>query len=87
MHQDGYGTVDSGHYVVSGYNEVVMLCRLPQQHKEEACKILFSSTGASSKVKQPEFDLTSINIGSHDDGWERPDWPHINTIEQWKAMK
>ena len=40
LHQDGNGTVDSGHCVLSGYNEVVMLRRLTERHKEHACKML-----------------------------------------------
>lgn len=33
FHQDGTGTVDSGHSCLTGYNEVVMLRRLPENHK------------------------------------------------------
>jgi hypothetical protein len=40
LHQDGHGTVDSGHLLVSGYNEVVMLRRLPERHKVAACQSL-----------------------------------------------
>ena len=40
FHQDGNGTVDSGHYCLSGYNEVVMLRRLPERHKAEAARLL-----------------------------------------------
>lgn len=34
MHQDGRGTVDSGHVVLSGYNDVVKLRRIPERHKQ-----------------------------------------------------
>ena len=40
FHQDGFGTVDSGHLCISGYNEVVMLRRLPERHKEHALSLL-----------------------------------------------
>ena len=40
LHQDGHGTVDSGHTVISGYNEVVMLRRLPEIHKIKACMMM-----------------------------------------------
>jgi hypothetical protein len=40
LHQDGHGTCDSGHLALSGDNEVVMLRRLPERHKVEACKHL-----------------------------------------------
>ena len=39
-HQDGHGTVDSGHSNLSGYNEVVMLQRLPGCHKLNACALI-----------------------------------------------
>ena len=44
-HQDGRGGVDSGHIVIEGYNEVVMLQRMPEEHKWRAISIL---TGLSN---------------------------------------
>ncbi len=40
LHQDGHGTVDSGHTVLAGYNEVVMLRRLTERHKRNACSMV-----------------------------------------------
>jgi hypothetical protein len=40
FHQDGHGTVDSGHLCLSGYNEVIILRRLTETHKKNAMKIL-----------------------------------------------
>jgi hypothetical protein len=40
FHQDGHGTVDSGHFCMSGYNEVVILRRLTERHKKHALWIL-----------------------------------------------
>lgn len=40
VHQDGHGTVDSGHLCLTGYNEVVMLRRLPERHKIHALELL-----------------------------------------------
>jgi len=34
--QDGHGTVDSGHACLNGYNEAIMLRRLPEEHKINA---------------------------------------------------
>jgi hypothetical protein len=39
-HQDGHGTVDSGHLCLAGYNEVVMIRRLSQRHKLHALALL-----------------------------------------------
>jgi hypothetical protein len=40
LHQDGNGTVDSGHQCLTGYNEVLMLRRMPESHKTNAICIL-----------------------------------------------
>ncbi len=40
FHQDGHGTVDSGHFCCMGYNEVVMLTRMDEAHKKHALHIL-----------------------------------------------
>ena len=40
FHQDGHGTVDSGHVCLSGYNEVIMLRRMPEENKLHAMSIL-----------------------------------------------
>jgi hypothetical protein len=40
FHQDGHGTVDSGHSCLTGYNEVIMLRRLPECHKRQACQLI-----------------------------------------------
>lgn len=40
FHQDGHGTVDSGHQCLQGRNDVVMLRRMDEQHKLNALKIL-----------------------------------------------
>jgi hypothetical protein len=40
FHQDGHGTVDSGHLCLSGYNEVIMLRRMSEEHKQNAIYIL-----------------------------------------------
>ena len=44
FHQDGHGTVDSGHSCLNGYNEVVMLRRLPECHKRQACQLIPSTS-------------------------------------------
>ncbi len=45
VHQDGHGTVDSGHLCLTGYNEVVMLRRLPERHKINALALLRGEGG------------------------------------------
>lgn len=40
FHQDGHGTVDSGHQCLAGYNEVIMLRRMTEAHKQKAIYIL-----------------------------------------------
>lgn len=57
--QVGHGTVDSGHTCMSGFNEVVMLRRLPEEHKQHALSCLpfhgqhdlYNSPRESQKVR------------------------------------
>ena len=49
FHQDGHGTVDSGHLCLSGFNEVVMLRRLPERHKMHALALLKGKEGVGSR--------------------------------------
>jgi hypothetical protein len=83
MHQDGHGTVDSGHSNLSGYNEVVMLRRLPECHKRKACQLIpTEATDGTSRKQQAQNILFRL---PHDDG--RNDkllWPKVATIEAWK---
>lgn len=51
FHQDGHGTVDSGHLCISGYNEVVLLRRLTERHKKHALMILTGDFGGENKRK------------------------------------
>ena len=87
LHQDGHGTVDSGHYVVAGYNEVVMLRRMPERHKQNACKMIPRRVGVSSNSQRDYDSLYSLPHGDKADQGDRPDWPHNKTVEDWKAMK
>ena len=40
LHQDGHGTVDSGHLYISGCNEVVIFRRMSEERKKHALSIL-----------------------------------------------
>lgn len=75
FHQDGFGTVDSGHLCLTGYNEVVMLRRLPEEHKRNAANILKSADLRDALYDEP-----------HSDG-EKPSWPDHDMIEECRNMK
>lgn len=77
LHQDGHGTVDSGHTNINGYNEVVMLRRLPERHKQYASKLLFSEYDALYGLPH--------NDAAHEQG-KRSSWPRNEVIAEWKAM-
>jgi len=79
FHQDGHGTVDSGHLCLSGYNEVVMLRRLTERHKYHALRLL---TGASDS-KKTLYDLPHRDQGGDE---IRRDWPTAVSIEECKRM-
>jgi hypothetical protein len=78
FHQDGHGTVDSGHWCMTGYNEVVMLRRLTERHKCHAVKLLTGTTDSYATL----YGLP------HRDGnmAGQPDWPSSNAIDQCKRM-
>ena len=82
FHQDGFGTVDSGHLCLSGYNEVVMLRRLPEDHKRNALNFLHDHK-RSKDFKNSDAFLYGL---PHSDG-EKPPWPNHDTINEWKRMK
>ena len=89
FHQDGHGTVDSGHTCLSGYNEVVMLRRMPEVHKLRALDILtmHSTNKGSNKKNSPKKKYDALYGLPHGDGFtNRPDWPSCEVIYQWREM-
>lgn len=44
FHQDGHGTVDSGHQCLTGFNEVILLRRLTEARKSHALLLLQGNT-------------------------------------------
>ena len=82
FHQDGHGTVDSGHQCLSGYNEVVMLRRMPEEHKQRALYIL---NDQAKKKKRSKYD--GLYGLPHGDGLgAKPDWPTTDAIEECRRM-
>ncbi|KAL7537548.1 hypothetical protein ACHAXR_007900, partial [Thalassiosira sp. AJA248-18] len=65
FHQDGHGTVDSGHLCLSGYNEVVMLRRLTERHKCHALQLLTETSDSHSTLYglPHRDDLVCASIG------------------------
>ena len=85
MHQDGHGTVDAGHSCLSGYNEVVMLRRLPECHKRKACQLV--PLKLSDDTQQKNQALNILYRLPHDDGrHDKLMWPETDTIESWKEL-
>lgn len=80
FHQDGFGTVDSGHLCLSGFNEVVMLRRLPEEHKRKALEIFTSNNGIPTNNYDALYGLP------HSDG-VKPPWPDQNMIAECERMK
>jgi hypothetical protein len=71
IHQDGNGTVDSGHFCYKGFNEVCMLKRGTEKEMKEAEEIL---------VGTGDYDSTQ----PHYDG-KKPHWPTTEAIEKCKT--
>jgi hypothetical protein len=73
FHQDGQGTVDSGHLCLEGYNEVVMLRRMNDAHMDRALAIL--NCNPSQKLGH-----------AHNEG-KKPLWPDHQAIKNCKKSK
>ena len=83
FHQDGHGTVDSGHYCLSGFNEVVMTRRLTERSKRHALRLL---TGAYKDGKGHSFEGL-YDLPHADNLGEKPQWPDNEAIEKCNEMK
>jgi hypothetical protein len=67
---------DSGHFCISGYNEVLMLRRLPERHKLHACQMV-----PGFEKYNPLYDVPH--------GFEQecpPNWFDVETIEKWRKL-
>ena len=84
MHQDGHGTVDSGHTCISGYNEIVILRRLPEQHKLRACSMMPSreQVNVEQQAKNMLYKLPHADLRE-----DKPSWPTRETIDEMNRMK
>jgi len=84
FHQDGHGTVDSGHQCLSGYNEVVMLRRMPEHHKRDALHLL---NGEDRRKGVPPSDYDALYGLPHGDNLgAKPMWPDSEAIQKCKEM-
>ena len=79
IHEDGFGTVDSGHSCHHGINEVVMLRRLPSCHKQNALHHI-QTKRQSKNASESLFKLP------HDDSRSELLWPSNEIIENWANM-
>jgi hypothetical protein len=76
LHRDGMGTVDSGHTVAAGWNEVIMLRRTTGPEINEAMQIYHLQSASATEY---------IEGLPHEDGQrEMQRWPSIDTLEKWK---
>jgi hypothetical protein len=81
FHQDGFGTVDSGHLCLSGYNEIVILDRIPEEHKRNALDIF-----QNPKKNKGSRRFDGMYGLPHCDG-DKPEWPTNDMIEKCNLMK
>lgn len=94
MHQDGAGTVDSGHVCLSGYNEVLMLRRLPEAHKKYAMSTYtaYNEVGSrnskrSSQKRKKNNAYNPLDDFPHNDGFDSmPSWPTKDIVKHWRSM-
>ena len=69
FHQDGHGTVDSGHVCLSGHNEVVMLRRMPEDNKLHAMRILSEDNTDGDGSYNALYGLPHLDGLSHFPLW------------------
>lgn len=72
FHEDGLGTVDSGHLCLTGYNDVVILRRLQGVARKDAANKL-----GISLDKRPNDVMGGANLFS---------WPTKEKIESFKKL-
>ena len=82
LHQDGYGTVDSGHTVLQGYNEVILLRRIPQDHKSKAISQFPELVEAGSTPEAVLYGLPHTNQRENSHKWATEE-----TLDEYKDMK
>ena len=75
FHQDGHGTVDSGHLCLAGQNEVILLPRLSEARTREAMDILRGNTDYSVRT-EPHAD---------EEFRVKPSWPTKETLGKLNA--
>lgn len=74
--------------MLCGHNEVVLLRRLPENHKLNACKLVPSlvlSGGAKERDQQAANML--YNLPHSDDRLDRPKWCTVEAIKEMQRMK
>jgi len=85
FHQDGHGTVDSGHFCLKGYNEVILLRRLTERHKKHALMILTGNFLNNGDKTHDYFDAL-YQVPHGDELGEKPAWPTKEQIEKCRQM-
>ncbi|CAN0416017.1 unnamed protein product, partial [Discosporangium mesarthrocarpum] len=78
FHQDGHGTVDSGHQCIAGRNLVVMLRRMSAVNKKRAMAILCSEA--------TKFEYDALYGLPHSPG-EKPGWPTDSQIAALQEVR
>lgn len=77
--------MDSGHLVITGYNEVVLLRRLTERHKRHALWLLTGYKEDANKATQTFLD--GLYSEPHSDGLgDKPNWPCKERIEKCREM-
>jgi hypothetical protein len=79
----GHGTNDRGFSCLKGYHEIVLLRRLPEIHKLNACKMLSMVSGKLIGKKAKKFLYPSLQGGAKIE----TSWITTDTVEKWNAMK
>jgi hypothetical protein len=76
-HQDGEGGVNSLHTAISSWNEIIIMTRIPEFHKEYAMDVMNKESGTNyNAFRQPHCQAQN----------DRPGWPTNDTMAEWTRM-
>ena len=84
LHQDGHGTVDSGHTVLKGNNEVFILPRIAKKHEKQVLDVLLGGQGDPKS----EDGIKAIYRLPHDEEGiiKTFTWPTMQMIQKLKEL-
>jgi hypothetical protein len=84
LHQDGHGTVDSGHTILKGHNKVFILPRIAEKHENQVCDVLL---GGKGDPKSKDGIKALYRLPHDEEGTIKTfKWPTMQMIQKLKDL-